>query len=81
MVIDGHEIFRTIQQCHGAHYDKDDWIFVDWLPSEKMCAEVFEWLKENKMCYIVTTTIYGQIKAGFGFWNAEDAIAFKLRWL
>lgn len=81
MAIDGNEIFKSIQENCGAHYDRDDWIIVDWLPTEEMCAEVFVWLKENKICYILTTKIYGQIEAGFGFWSAEDAIAFKLRWL
>ena len=81
MDIDGKKIFKSIQQNSGAHYDADDWTLVDWLPSEESCGEVFAWLKENNICYIVTGRVSPITGAGFLFWEPEDAVAFKLRWL
>lgn len=76
----GLEIFRTIQKNYAIHYHADDWTVVEYMPDLEIAISIFEWLQENKICYIILTHKTDRA-AGFAFWFEEDAVAFKLKWI
>ncbi len=76
----GLEIFQSFRENHAAHFHADDWTVVEYAPDLESAIPMFEWLQENQICYILLAQKDKRLP-GFAFWNTEDAVAFKLRWL